>query len=110
MFEDGYVCDNEFYEHEARVACMEMGYVGYDTFEGSKTINNTNRFTLTDLNCESLDNSFSECTSTIITDHVSHTCGLHEGIHLTCLTSECDNNKTFVFFQNNNPKNLKNIF
>ena len=79
LYNGGFVCDDQFDENSARVACMEMGYTnGYVTFEDSFDVT-SHDFTLDNVNCDANAMTLQDCSYDF-----EENCSSAEGLYLEC--------------------------
>ena len=78
----GYVCDDGFSSHSAKVVCLELGY-GYATsYYPGQTVP-VDKFLMDDLSCPSGSTRLSQCSF-----NTYENCGVSEGVQIFCAGNE----------------------
>jgi hypothetical protein len=75
------VCDDDFSQENAAVACREMGFNGVQNFDIAITVNGDDVFGLDDLDCNGDEASIFDCTHQ---DWTIENCADYEHVQLTC--------------------------
>lgn len=75
------VCDDDFDQRDADVACRQMGFSSVVSFRTSITAGNDANYGMDDVNCDGTESSLFDCETTRWKDH---NCGNGEHVTLVC--------------------------